>query len=203
MEQRTHSDLRADAAEPRVRRAVARSVQGALIERGVWSDVRKRMLEIAPDALRELDASEPSEWMTVAGHIALIDAACDVCGVEGMRALGRDRILGLATGAFFPSIVGSWTRTFQTARDIVQIFPHLWRASGQNTGELVTQEIGETRAVFRFEHLHPSVAGCLGWRSTIEGMATGLFERVKLECEAQATPMPDGTAVEFTVSWKP
>lgn len=140
--------------------------------------------------------------MTVGSHIALLDVACDICGAQGIRDLGRDRIRGLATGAFFPSIVGSWTRTFRTGADIVQIFPHLWRASSQNTGELIRNELTDGRAVFSFENLPPAVAACLGWRCTIEGMAVGLLERVQLTCEAHATLQPNGTTVAFVIEWK-
>ncbi|MBK8168732.1 MAG: hypothetical protein IPK60_00125 [Sandaracinaceae bacterium] len=188
-------------SQTQVRRSVVRSLQGALIQRGLWSELRARLASTNSALLRELDRTETQEWWSAESHLALLDGAAELVGLDGMHALGRERIRGIEAGALFPAIIGSWTRSFPNGADVVQVFPHLWRASSLNGGQLALKELGENHAIFHFEGCTRAICTSAPWLATIKGMALGLLDRVGLTGESRATVTQDGNSVEFYIAW--
>lgn len=201
MEKQAEHRVLTAAQERRVRRSVSLNLQGALIERGLWTDVRQQLAATHPDVLQEIEATDSQEWLRIGAHLRLLDAVADVLGLEGIKQLGRERIRGIKTGSFFPEIVGSWTRSFQNGGELVQVFPHLWKASGDNNGELVLRELGTNHALFRFENNAREVCESAPWRATAEGMALGLLDRANLRGASRATLVENGNAVDFEITW--
>lgn len=187
--------------ETLMRRETSRSLQVALIERGLWADVRARLARVDPDAMREIERADGSEWMSVLVHLALLDVVASCIGLDAVRDLACERVRGMQLASFYPTIVGSWTRTFREGAQIVQLFPHLWKATSRNAGELVVRELSDQHAIFRFGNCDRALCLSAPWRATLEGFGLGLLARVELKGIATTTLIDGGDAVDFELSW--
>lgn len=195
----------ADAAHaPRVLAAVALGLKGALMESGVWEQVRVRMEREAPTLLKLFDTTDANGWVLLEAHVKVVDVATELIGVDAMRDLGRARILGMQLGALFPNMVRSWTRTFaEDPKQVVQVGPHLWRAGTDNCGTLSLISYVGHDAVFRFEHAPLMMRSSAGWRAMLEGVALGVLSLAGLDAEVHLLPPEPGTDfADATVHWE-
>lgn len=190
-----------ETGKPMMHRLVTLSLQRALIERGLWKQVSERLRATSPSALHAIEDANAGEWFTVKTHLELLDAVRASIGLDAIAELGRARIRGMQTGEMFPSIVGSWTRTFKEGADVVKVLPFLWRAATLNNGELVLKEITASHASFRLEGCARDMCLSEPWRVAIEGMGLGVLDRVALTGTFVATVVDEGAAVVCDVSW--
>lgn len=163
-------------------------LKAALMASGVWEDVRARVEQDAPDDLADFNIADVSGWVPLSSHVRVVNAATDVLGIDGMRALGRARILSVTMGGVFPNMVRSWLRAFVEPHQLVQIGPHIWRASTEDCGTLSLISLEGTSARFRFDHIPLLMRESGGWRAMMEGIALGVLELAGIKATIELTP---------------
>lgn len=174
-------------------------LKAALMASGVWETVRARVEETAPEDLDEFNVTDVSGWVPLSSHVRVVNTATGVLGIDGMRALGRARILSVTMGGVFPNMVRSWLRAFVEPHQLVQIGPHIWRASTEDCGTLSMVSLEGTTARFRFDRIPQMMRESAGWRAMMEGIALGVLELAGMKATVELTPPRDED--DFAAAW--
>jgi len=161
---------------PRVLASMPIGLRATLLERGHWGAVRAVLEHRDLDAAVLLEGVRRSEWLGLSAHIALVEAAAEVLGLDGLRALGALRTQESTMGGLFPNLLRSWVRSFRSdPASLLRIGPQIWQAAFRDAGEFVIDEVRPFGASVRIIDCE-AMATSIAWQHIIEGSGAGIMQ---------------------------
>ena len=186
---------------PRVIASVPIGMRATLLERGQWGAVRAALEHRDLDAAVLIEGVRRSEWLQLSAHIALVEAAAEVLGLDGIRALGVLRTQESTMGGLFPNLLRSWVRSFRTdPASLLRIGPQIWQAAFRDAGEFVIDDVRPLGASVRIADCE-AMATSLAWQHVIEGSGTGIMQLAGLAVYDVKLVSDGARTTRFEVRW--
>lgn len=186
---------------PRVIASVPIGMRATLLERGQWGAVRAALEHRDLDAAVLIEGVRRSEWLQLSAHIALVEAAAEVLGLDGIRALGVLRTQESTMGGLFPNLLRSWVRSFRTdPASLLRIGPQIWQAAFRDAGEFVIDDVRPFGASVRIADCE-AMATSRAWQHVIEGSGTGIMQLAGLAVYDVKLVSDGARTTRFEVRW--
>ncbi|MBO6934091.1 MAG: hypothetical protein JJ863_03930 [Deltaproteobacteria bacterium] len=179
---------------------VCRALEESDLYGPAWRALRRKR----PDLASELEGAARQEWISAEAYAALVDETLAISGgTDRLRALGRAWVKKeLASGGRYATMRRSWLRTFGDGPgEVIQLAPHLWRASMRKNGRVVKGDAGRGFVRMVLEEA-PAVRRSAAWQALLEGSLQGLLELSSPTVQVQLGPSAvDPELVEGIVLW--
>lgn len=174
-----------------------------LAEEGSWPAIREAFAQRYPHDSGWLDERMWSTWIDLDRHVALLDAAAEVMGLDGVRHIGRRRLTEELRAGLFARIVRSWLRSFaEHPSYLLRVAPYLWRAGFRDCGDMLLQKADARSLDYCLQGAPPHLLQSDAWRALLEGFAQGMFELARVEGDiAFDSPEGEPEVVYITCRW--
>ncbi|MFW5925842.1 MAG: hypothetical protein ACOCV4_06725 [Myxococcota bacterium] len=179
------------------------SIRSMLAEEGSWPAIREAFAQRYPHDSGWLDERMWSTWIDLDRHVALLDAAAEVMGLDGVRHIGRRRLTEELRAGLFARIVRSWLRSFaEHPSYLLRVAPYLWRAGFRDCGDMLLQKADARSLDYCLQGAPPHLLQSDAWRALLEGFAQGMFELARVEGDiAFDSPEGEPEVVYITCRW--
>ncbi|HEY8431375.1 MAG TPA: hypothetical protein VIL20_23505 [Sandaracinaceae bacterium] len=187
---------------PRIAASLVNGLRRSLIEDGTWERVEHEVLRRAPMLSEWLAEAEQCEWVSLEGHLRLLQALLDVLGEEAIAARGAARLReDLDVGPLAP-ILRAWMRGFaKDPAELMRVAPHVYQAITRDAGRMVL--VGSDARSIRFAVREPPRLLCelRGWHVLMEGFGTELLRTSGRQGSVSVRPAPDGESLLISAVW--
>jgi hypothetical protein len=192
-----------EPSRPHISGAIVLSVRGLLVQDGLWPAVSEVLARDHPERLEELNRLGRWSMVDLDLHVALVDAAAEVLGEEGLRHFGRHRIVGDVSQGWFATIARSWLRSFSSRPDpVLRMIPYLWRSGLRDCGQMIVQESGKGHMRLRLRDPPQQLGRSKAWQMLLSGMAEGVLGLADVQGEARfAVPGDEPGAIDLVCTW--
>jgi hypothetical protein len=190
---------------PAIAGPIFSSVRTMLVDRGCWDEVLAAFIRRRPEDAAWIGGSTWSLWVDLDRHVAMVEAAAEVIGIEGVSDLGRNRVAAELHSGLFATIVRSWLRTFAgQPGHLLRVAPYLWRAGFRGCGKVTVEEAQESLLRYRVVGAPKALRESEAWRALLSGFAHGLFDLAQVQGDIHIGPMGDHPDdVEMVGRWTP
>lgn len=179
-----------------------------LVDDGRWARVRDLVVARDASAVEWIDASVPSDWVSVEHHVAVLRGLEDVSGIASLREMGRERSRAVSVSGGLAPILRGWMRNYaQAPEHFVRVSPHVWSAATRGLGRLIRVPAPPSAdrggyQQFRTEGLPKSILEAKPWHALLEGFGDGLIELAGREGRAALIPAASHPGeMEMTFRW--
>jgi len=189
--------------EPSIASGLVRSLRGSLIEHGAWPAVYERFQASYPDVDAWLESASQQDWVSMEGHMAMVEALGAVIGVEKLAELGSARLRASLQGGFLAPIIRSWARSFSEPGDLVRVLPHAWQAIARGCGRAEEAGSGDGWIRYVIHEVPDSLIGRLAWHVLVEGFYRELVQMSGRDAEVSITARSEDHSLVLDARWDP
>lgn len=185
---------------PKVAAALVNGLRQRLLEEGVWPDVEADILAKAPELVPWLRDAEREEWVSLDGHLRIMELLEERFGADGLASRGRQRLQEARERGPLSPLLRSWVREYGTDPvALMRVVPHAWQAVTRDAGRMVLIDAKPGHVAFRVEGAPDELLRVRAWHTLLKGFGAELLSLSGNQGSFSVEPSDGG--LSFEASW--